>query len=56
MILSLQGCMAVEKNTAVRYLQAHAPCVHISYEDNSDAAIDVQRLRYSSCRGFDKDE
>ena len=32
MILSLQGCMAVGKTTAVRYLQENAPYVHISYE------------------------
>lgn len=30
MILSLQGCMAVGKTTAVRYLQEKAPYVHIN--------------------------
>lgn len=45
MILSLQGCMAVGKTTAVRYLQEHAPYVNISYEDNSDI-IDEIRARY----------
>lgn len=45
MILSLQGCMAVGKTTAVRYLQEHAPYVNISYEDNSDI-IDEIRARH----------
>ena len=36
MILSLQGCMAVGKTTAVRYLQENAPYINISYEVNSD--------------------
>lgn len=42
MILSLQGCMAVGKTTAVRYLQEHAPYVHISYEDNSDVIAEIK--------------
>ena len=42
MILSLQGCMAVGKTTAVRYLQEHAPYVHISYEDNSDVIAEIR--------------
>ncbi len=29
MILSLQGCMAVGKTTAVHYLQEHGPHLHI---------------------------
>lgn len=48
MILSLQGCMAVGKTTAVRYLQEHAPDVHISYEDNSDVIAEIK------ARGLDK--
>lgn len=36
MILSLQGCMAVGKTTAVRYLQENAPYINISFEKNSD--------------------
>ena len=43
MILSLQGCMAVGKTTAVRYLQEHAPDIHISYEDNSDVIAEIKR-------------
>ena len=43
MILSLQGCMAVGKTTAVRYLQEHAPYVHISYEDNSDVIAEIKQ-------------
>ena len=42
MILSLQGCMAAGKTTAVRYLQEHAPYVHISYEDNSDVITEIK--------------
>ncbi len=35
-ILSLQGCMAVGKTTAVKYIQENAPYVNISYELNQD--------------------
>ena len=45
MILSLQGCMAVGKTTAVKYLQEHAPYVNISYEINTDIVDDVKRRR-----------
>ena len=48
MILSLQGCMAVGKTTAVQYLQEHAPYVHISYEIYTDVIDEVKR------RGLDK--
>ena len=43
MILSLQGCMAVGKTTAVRYLQANAPYINISYEINTDVVEEVKR-------------
>lgn len=43
MILSLQGCMAVGKTTAVNYLREHAPYVNISYEDNSDVIAEIKR-------------
>ena len=42
MILSLQGCMAVGKTTAVRYLQEIAPYVNISYEINTDVVEEVK--------------
>lgn len=42
MILSLQGCMAAGKTTAVRYLQEHAPDIHISREDNSDVIAEIK--------------
>ena len=42
MILSLQGCMAVGKTTAVRYLQENAPYVNISYEINADVVEEVK--------------
>ena len=43
MILSLQGCMAVGKTTAVRYLQENAPYVNISYEINTDIIDEVKQ-------------
>ena len=45
MILSLQGCMAVGKTTAVRYLREHAPYVNISYETNAHIAEEVKRRK-----------
>ncbi|MBQ9762322.1 MAG: hypothetical protein IJV82_04505 [Oscillospiraceae bacterium] len=42
MIPSLQGCLVVGKTTAVRYLQEHAPEIHISYEDNSDVIAQIK--------------
>ena len=50
MVLSLQGCMAVGKTTAVQYLREHAPYLHISYEDNSDVVQEIRR------RGLDKNK
>ncbi len=43
MILSLQGCMAVEKTTAVRYIRENAPYINISYEINTDVVEEVKR-------------
>lgn len=43
MVLSLQGCMAVGKTTAVRYLQENAPYVNISYEINTDVVEEVKK-------------
>ncbi len=43
MILSLQGCMAVGKTTAVNYLLQNAPYIHISYEVNSDIIDEIKR-------------
>ena len=40
-ILSLQGCMAVGKTTALRYLQALAPYIHISFEANNDIIDEI---------------
>ncbi len=50
MILSLQGCMAVGKTTAVQYLREHAPHLHISYEDNAGVVQEIRR------RGLDKNK
>ena len=41
-VLSLQGCMAVGKTTAVEYLRVHAPYVHISYESVADVVEAVK--------------
>ena len=43
MILSLQGCMAAGKTTAVRYLQEHVPEIYISYEDPSAVIEEIKR-------------
>ena len=42
MVLSLQGCMAVGKTTALNYLRENAPYVNVSYEENSEV---VQSIR-----------
>ena len=42
MVLSLQGCMAVGKTTAVTYLKENVPYVNISYEMNSDIIQQVK--------------
>ena len=42
MVLSLQGCMAVGKTTALNYLRENAPYVNVSYEENSEV---VQAIR-----------
>lgn len=44
MILSLQGCMAVGKTTALAWLEQHVPYVHVSYENN-EAVIRQVRER-----------
>ena len=43
MVLSLQGCMAVGKTTAIRYLQKHAPYVNVSYEINTEIMDEIKR-------------
>ena len=48
MVLSLQGCMAVGKTSATRWLEAHDPTLQISYEDNAAVLAEVRR------RGLDK--
>ena len=48
MILSLQGCMAVGKTTAIKYLQKNALYINVSYEDHTDVIEEVKR------RGLDK--
>lgn len=50
MILSLQGCMAVGKTTALRYLEQETPYVNVSYEENSGI------VRVICDRGLDKNK
>jgi len=45
MVLSLQGCMAVGKTTAVRYLQESTSYIHISYEDTRALIEEVRRRK-----------
>ena len=47
-VLSLQGSMAVGKSTAARYVQAHAPHIHVCLEDTGDVIAQVRS------RGLDK--
>lgn len=42
MVLSLQGCMAVGKTTAARYLQHHIPQVQVFFESTGDV---IQQVR-----------
>jgi len=50
--LSIQGCMAVGKTTAVNYLKKHASYVHVSYENNS-AVIQTIKTRHLNKNIFD---
>lgn len=50
MVLSLQGCMAVGKTTALRYIEAHAPELCVSYEDNAAVIAEVRRRRLDKAR------
>lgn len=43
-ILSLQGCMAVGKTTALKYIQSHAPYVNVSFEDKKHIAAQARKL------------
>lgn len=42
LILSLQGCMAVGKTSAVQYVQSNVPSVTVSYETNTDIIEQVK--------------
>lgn len=50
MVLSLQGCMAVGKTTALSCLRETAPYVNVSFEESSDVIRAIQD------RGLDKSE
>lgn len=45
MLLSLQGCMAVGKTTALRYLENEAPYITVSNEDNGEIIAEIQRQK-----------
>lgn len=49
-ILSLQGCMAVGKTTAIKYLQQYAPYVNTSYESNSDVMEEIRQRKLNKNR------
>ena len=44
MILSLQGCMAVGKTTAARYLEQHCQQAQVCFEDNAEMVLTEQPL------------
>lgn len=50
MVLSLQGCMAVGKTTAVKHLQQNSPYINISYEINSDVVEEVRNRHLNQNR------
>lgn len=43
MILSLQGCMAVGKTTAARYLEQHCQQVQVCFEDNAAVPAEIKQ-------------
>ena len=47
MVLSLQGCMAVGKTTAVKYIREHAPYINISYESNANVIDQIRSRKLS---------
>lgn len=50
MVLSLQGCMAAGKTTALRFVETHAPELRVSYEDNAAVIAEVRRQRLDKSR------
>ncbi len=42
LVLSLEGCMAVGKTSAAAYVHAHAPDVHVSFEETADVIAQVR--------------
>ena len=53
-VLSLQGCMAVGKTTALQYIQEQAPYVNVSYELNDDVIEQIrsQRLKKNILKDY----
>ena len=60
MILSLQGCMAVGKTTAARYLEQHCQQVQVCFEDNAGNMLEVTHIvvgaNASSILGVDTED
>lgn len=50
MVLSLQGCMAVGKTTALRLLETRASELCVSYEDNAAVIAEVRRRGLNKTR------
>lgn len=44
-VLSLQGCMATGKTTAVQYLQIQEPRISVSFESNRHVIEEVKRRK-----------
>ena len=53
MVLSLQGCMAVGKTTALKYLEKNVNYVNVSCELNNDIVAEVKRRCLDKNRYFD---
>lgn len=50
MVLSLQGCMAVGKTTALNYLRENAPYVNVSYEENSEVVRAIRNRKLDNTK------
>ena len=48
-VLSLQGCMATGKTTAVQYLQIQEPRISVSFESNRHVIEDAVVLHLIYC-------
>lgn len=53
MVLSLQGCMAAGKTTALNYLRENAPYVNVSYEENSEVVKAIRNRKLDNNKDED---